>query len=120
MRDPDQRSLSSLCSVATMALAMSAVRTWVGTGAAARAAAFASARPLLGDDASSAEQPVNETPHNRLTTSQRRLGRTVRKADRWHEDGIPDAGAIKDRKLLAIMIPWVANSYSSRKRENLP
>ena len=45
-----------------MALAMSAVRTWVGTGAAARAAAFASARPLFGDDASSAQQPVNETP----------------------------------------------------------
>jgi len=93
-----------------MALAMSAVRTWVGTGAAARAAAFASARPLFGDDASSAQQPVNETLHNRQATSQRRLGRTVRKADRCHEHGICDARAIKDRKLLAIMILWVANS----------
>ena len=92
-----------------MALAMSAVRTWVGTGAAARAAAFASARPLFGDDASSAEQPVNETPHDRQATSQRRLGRTLRKADRWHEDGIRDTGPIKNRKVLAIMIPWLAN-----------
>jgi hypothetical protein len=86
------------------------VRTWVGTGAAARAAAFASARPLFGDDASSAEQPVNETPHNRQATSQRRLGCTVRKTDRCHKDGIRDAAAIKNRKLLAIIILWVANS----------
>jgi hypothetical protein len=35
-------------------------------------------------------------------------------------DGIRDAGAIKNGKLLAIMIPWVANSYFSRKRENVP